>query len=161
MQCPSCLFTLQHSFVHRTTLVTPPQPNRPDKTITTTNATASHAVDGIALCFASGDPPPSTPATHAHHTMATLHLQPPPHTHTTPLTHSSTKLNIVNHAHHRHPCLPAAPFGIVTLASSGSEGGPDMGAMRLAQTAGYASPSLFANNDTAKRNKTSAHHLPH
>ena len=29
-----------------------------------------------------------------------------------------------------------APFGIVTLASSGSEGGPDMGAMRLAQTAG-------------------------
>lgn len=32
---------------------------------------------------------------------------------------------------------PLAPFGIVTLASSGSEGGPDMGAMRLAQTAGY------------------------
>ena len=32
---------------------------------------------------------------------------------------------------------PDAPFGIVTLASSGSEGGPDMGAMRLAQTAGY------------------------
>jgi hypothetical protein len=31
---------------------------------------------------------------------------------------------------------PLAPFGIVTLASSGSEGGPDMGAMRLAQTAG-------------------------
>ena len=29
-----------------------------------------------------------------------------------------------------------APFGIVTLASSGSEGGPNMGAMRLAQTAG-------------------------
>jgi hypothetical protein len=27
--------------------------------------------------------------------------------------------------------------GIVTLASSGSEGGPNMGAMRLAQTAGY------------------------
>ena len=32
---------------------------------------------------------------------------------------------------------PLAPFGIVTLASSGSEGGPDIGAMRLAQTAGY------------------------
>lgn len=32
---------------------------------------------------------------------------------------------------------PMAPFGIVTLASSGSEGGPNMGAMRLAQTAGY------------------------
>jgi hypothetical protein len=32
---------------------------------------------------------------------------------------------------------PKAPFGIVTLASSGSEGGPNMGAMRLAQTAGY------------------------
>jgi hypothetical protein len=32
---------------------------------------------------------------------------------------------------------PKAPFGVVTLASSGSEGGPNMGAMRLAQTAGY------------------------
>ena len=32
---------------------------------------------------------------------------------------------------------PTAPFGVVTLASSGSEGGPNMGAMRLAQTAGY------------------------
>jgi len=32
---------------------------------------------------------------------------------------------------------PEAPFGVVTLASSGSEGGPNMGAMRLAQTAGY------------------------
>ena len=32
---------------------------------------------------------------------------------------------------------PDAPFGVVTLASSGSEGGPNMGAMRLAQTAGY------------------------
>lgn len=32
---------------------------------------------------------------------------------------------------------PMAPFGIVTLASSGSEGGPNMGAMRHAQTAGY------------------------
>ena len=29
------------------------------------------------------------------------------------------------------------PFRIVTLASSGSEGGADIGAMRLAQTAGY------------------------
>lgn len=38
---------------------------------------------------------------------------------------------------------PLAPFGVVTLASSGSEGGPDMGAMRLAQTAGYGVlPSL-------------------
>ena len=32
---------------------------------------------------------------------------------------------------------PDAPFGIVTLASSGSEGGPHMGAMRQAQTANY------------------------
>jgi hypothetical protein len=32
---------------------------------------------------------------------------------------------------------PTAPFGLVTLASSGSEGGPNMGAMRLAQTAGF------------------------
>jgi hypothetical protein len=32
---------------------------------------------------------------------------------------------------------PEAPFGVVTLASSGSEGGPNMGAMRLAQTAGH------------------------
>lgn len=32
---------------------------------------------------------------------------------------------------------PMAPFGIVTLASSGSEGGPNMGAMRQAQTANY------------------------
>lgn len=32
---------------------------------------------------------------------------------------------------------PRAPFGIVTLASSGTEGGPNLGAMRLAQTAGY------------------------
>ena len=32
---------------------------------------------------------------------------------------------------------PLAPFGVVTLASSGSEGGPNMGAMRLAQTASY------------------------
>ena len=31
---------------------------------------------------------------------------------------------------------PEFPFGIVTLASSGSEGGADIGAMRLAQTAG-------------------------
>jgi hypothetical protein len=32
---------------------------------------------------------------------------------------------------------PLAPFGLVTLASSGSEGGHDLGSMRLAQTAGY------------------------
>ena len=32
---------------------------------------------------------------------------------------------------------PEAPFGLVTLASSGTEGGPNMGAMRLAQTAGH------------------------
>lgn len=32
---------------------------------------------------------------------------------------------------------PTAPFGIVTLASSGSESGPNMGAMRMAQTANY------------------------
>jgi hypothetical protein len=35
-----------------------------------------------------------------------------------------------------------APFGLVTLASSGSEGGPNMGAMRLAQTAGYGTKAL-------------------
>lgn len=32
---------------------------------------------------------------------------------------------------------PLAPFGIVTLASSGTEGGPNMGAMRYAQTANH------------------------
>eukprot|EP00051_Salpingoeca_urceolata_P015083 m.193183 g.193183 ORF g.193183 m.193183 type:complete len:335 (+) comp18286_c0_seq1:1036-2040(+) len=32
---------------------------------------------------------------------------------------------------------PNAPFGLVTLAPSGSEGGNDIGSMRLAQTAGY------------------------
>ena len=32
---------------------------------------------------------------------------------------------------------PLAPFGVVTLTASGSEGGPDLGSMRLAQTAGY------------------------
>eukprot|EP00051_Salpingoeca_urceolata_P012456 m.154374 g.154374 ORF g.154374 m.154374 type:complete len:759 (-) comp17497_c1_seq1:23-2299(-) len=32
---------------------------------------------------------------------------------------------------------PDAAFGVVTLASSGSEGGPNMGAMRYAQTANY------------------------
>mmetsp|Transcript_21094 Transcript_21094/g.32442 ORF Transcript_21094/g.32442 Transcript_21094/m.32442 type:complete len:669 (-) Transcript_21094:939-2945(-) len=32
---------------------------------------------------------------------------------------------------------PSAPFGIVTLASSGSEGGANMGAMRHAQTANF------------------------
>lgn len=32
---------------------------------------------------------------------------------------------------------PDAPFGIVTLASSGSEGGPNMGAMRWSQTGNY------------------------
>jgi hypothetical protein len=40
---------------------------------------------------------------------------------------------------------PLAPFGIVTLASSGSEGGPNMGAMRWAQTGSYGvlpSPEL-------------------
>ncbi len=38
---------------------------------------------------------------------------------------------------------PVAPFGIVTLASSGSEGGPNMGAMRWAQTGSYGVlPSL-------------------
>ena len=29
---------------------------------------------------------------------------------------------------------PLAPFGIVTLASGGSEGGPDIGGMRWSQT---------------------------
>ena len=40
---------------------------------------------------------------------------------------------------------PLAPFGVVTLASSGSEGGPDFGTMRIAQTASYGvlpSPEL-------------------
>jgi hypothetical protein len=32
---------------------------------------------------------------------------------------------------------PLAPFGVVSLPSGGSEGGPNMGAMRVAQTAGY------------------------
>ena len=32
---------------------------------------------------------------------------------------------------------PLAPFGIVTLASSGTEGGPNMGPMRYAQTANH------------------------
>jgi hypothetical protein len=32
---------------------------------------------------------------------------------------------------------PLAPFGVVTLASSGSEGGPNFGTMRIAQTASY------------------------
>jgi hypothetical protein len=32
---------------------------------------------------------------------------------------------------------PLAPFGVVTLASSGSEGGPNFGAMRIAQTLSY------------------------
>ena len=32
---------------------------------------------------------------------------------------------------------PLAPFGVITLASSGSEGGPNMGAMRWAQTASF------------------------
>jgi len=32
---------------------------------------------------------------------------------------------------------PMAPFGIVTLASSGTEGGPNLGPMRQAQTASY------------------------
>ena len=39
---------------------------------------------------------------------------------------------------------PLAPFGLVTLASSGSEGGPNMGAMRLAQTAGHG---VLPNSD--------------
>jgi len=32
---------------------------------------------------------------------------------------------------------PAAPFGLVALPASGSEGGPNMGAFRWAQTANY------------------------
>jgi sialate O-acetylesterase len=32
---------------------------------------------------------------------------------------------------------PLAPFGVVALPSGGSEGGPNMGAMRVAQTAGH------------------------
>ena len=32
---------------------------------------------------------------------------------------------------------PDAPFGLVVLPSSGTEGGPNLGAMRLAQTANY------------------------
>lgn len=36
---------------------------------------------------------------------------------------------------------PMAPFGVVTLASSGAEGADNaMGAMRVAQTAGYGVP---------------------
>eukprot|EP01051_Picozoa_sp_SAG22_P002736 SAG22_NODE_125_length_18883_cov_12.351629_7_plen_65_part_00 len=32
---------------------------------------------------------------------------------------------------------PNAPFGLVTLAASGGEGGADIASMRLAQTASY------------------------
>merc|ERR1711918_340430 len=32
---------------------------------------------------------------------------------------------------------PSAPFGVVTLASGGSEGGSDIGGMRWSQTANY------------------------
>jgi hypothetical protein len=32
---------------------------------------------------------------------------------------------------------PMAPFGVVTLASGGSEGGPDIGGMRWSQTANF------------------------
>lgn len=35
---------------------------------------------------------------------------------------------------------PTAPFGLVTLAPSGGEGGNDIGTMRWAQTAGYGTP---------------------
>ena len=40
-----------------------------------------------------------------------------------------------------------APFGIVTLAPSGTEGGSDIGTMRLAQTASYG----FAPNPARPR----------
>eukprot|EP01043_Picozoa_sp_COSAG02_P038504 COSAG02_NODE_2976_length_7633_cov_2.195248_2_plen_50_part_00 len=32
---------------------------------------------------------------------------------------------------------PLAPFGVVTLAAGGGEGGTDMGGMRFSQTANY------------------------
>ncbi len=42
---------------------------------------------------------------------------------------------------------PLAPFGIVTLASGGSEGGPDIGGMRWSQTGNYGTlPSLEMPN---------------
>lgn len=41
---------------------------------------------------------------------------------------------------------PDAPFGLVTLAASGGEGGADIGSMRLAQTASckIEHPTAFA-----------------
>jgi hypothetical protein len=50
---------------------------------------------------------------------------------------------------------PAAPFGVVALPSGGSEGGPNMGAMRLAQTMGHGvlppppTPPTTTTNTTA------------
>lgn len=43
---------------------------------------------------------------------------------------------------------PLTPFGIVTLASSGSVGGPDTGAMRHAQTSNYRVVSILASPNT-------------
>jgi hypothetical protein len=39
---------------------------------------------------------------------------------------------------------PLAPFGVVALPSGGSEGGPNMGAMRVAQTASHG---VLPNSD--------------
>lgn len=57
---------------------------------------------------------------------------------------------------------PEAPFGIVTLASSGSEGGPNMGAMRQAQTAGFgvlpaAADKTMANTFFAQGEKPNSY----
>ena len=38
---------------------------------------------------------------------------------------------------------PLAPFGVVTLAAGGGEGGTDMGGMRFSQTANYGRSKLL------------------
>ena len=43
---------------------------------------------------------------------------------------------------------PLAPFGVVALPTGGSEGGPNMGAMRIAQTASYG---VLPNADRVRR----------
>ena len=45
---------------------------------------------------------------------------------------------------------PMAPFGVVSLASGGSEGGADIGGMRWSQTSNFGtlpSPAMYGNFD--------------
>jgi hypothetical protein len=61
---------------------------------------------------------------------------------------------------------PLAPFGAVALPSGGSEGGPNMGAMRLAQTLGYgvlptpAMPNTWSEWGGVRRPRAGALHPP-